>query len=104
MNDASRTNTAGQKLRIDTNVRAGIHYHSARKQNTSQQPPLWMIGIRFKSAITEPVDRERVFVNLIANSAKMRNQGSHAELRYTAAIDSQHECSKIEPHRGETKL
>ena len=74
MNDAGWPDRAGKKLRIDTTVRPCVHDDGARRQNSSQQLPLRAIGVRLKSAITEPINGESVFVKLIANSAKKRGR------------------------------
>src|SRR5262249_20356375 len=50
-------------------------------QNTFQHLPLRTIGVRLKSAITEAVDGEGVFVNLVANFANTRNQRSHDRVK-----------------------
>jgi hypothetical protein len=36
MNNAGPTNAAGEKLRINTNIRARVHHNSAAKQDLSQ--------------------------------------------------------------------
>ena len=43
MNKAGQTNTAGEKLRIDANIRTRVHHDSACKQNLSQELPLCTI-------------------------------------------------------------
>jgi hypothetical protein len=52
MNNAGRTNTAREKLRIDTDIRTGVHDDIPRRQNPFQQLPLSTISVSFKKAIT----------------------------------------------------
>jgi hypothetical protein len=70
MNNASPTNTAGEKLRIDTNIRARVHDNSAAKQDLSQQLPLCAIGVSFESAIKQAVYWKGTYVGLIPNVVK----------------------------------
>jgi hypothetical protein len=70
MNDASRANTTCEKLRIDSNVRTGVHDDIPRRHDPFQELPLCTISIGFKSAIAQTVQREGMFVNPIPNSAK----------------------------------
>ena len=77
MNKAGQTNTAGEKLRINTYVRTSVHDNISRGQNCLQEAPLWAISVSFESMITQSVNGKGVFVSLIANSANKRDQRHH---------------------------
>src|SRR2546425_10307961 len=83
MNNPSRTNTAGEKLRIDTDIRTRVHDDIPRRQNPFQQLPLSTISVSFKSTITQAVDGKGVVVNPIANSANNRDRRHYRRLRVT---------------------
>ena len=70
MDSAGRTNTAGEKLRVDPDIRASIYGDSAGSQNFSEQLSLRVIGISLVSSIDGPVDWKCVLVKLIPKTAK----------------------------------
>src|SRR5438876_11442170 len=72
MNSASQTNTAREKLRINTDLRTRIHHDSTCDQSLSQQSPLRAINTGFVSCVKRPVDWKGVLVNPVSNSAKKR--------------------------------
>jgi hypothetical protein len=66
MDGAGRSNTAGQKLRVNADVRACVHDRCAGKQGLFQQLPLHAITICFVSCVKGPVDWKPVFVDFIS--------------------------------------
>src|SRR4030095_5512135 len=82
VNDARRANTAGEKLRINADVRASIHNNCAGKQDISQQAPLCTISVCLVSAIKRPVDWKGVFINFISDSPE---NGSYRHQEPSAA-------------------
>ena len=74
MHDASRPDTAGKKLRINTDICTCVHHHSSAGQDTSQKLPLRTISISFKSTITNTYKSKGVVISPIANSAKKRGE------------------------------
>src|SRR5438552_6084005 len=83
MNDASHTNTTREKLRIDTNIRTGVHHDIPRRQHPFQELPLCTISVGFKSAITQAVEGKGVFVSPISNSTKERDRGHQRRVNVT---------------------
>jgi hypothetical protein len=74
MDDAGRTDTAREELRINSDVGAGVHDDSARRQNPPQELPLCTISVNLESAIKQPVDWKDVLVGFISNTAKNRTR------------------------------
>jgi hypothetical protein len=70
MNNATPTNTAGEKLRIDTNIRTCVHHNGPAKQDVSQQLPFRAISVSFESAIKKAVYWKGTYVGLISNVVK----------------------------------
>ena len=83
MDDAGRANATCEKLRIDSNVRTGVHDDIPRRQNPFQEMALWTISIGFKSSITQAVEGKGVFVSPISNSAKERDRGHQRRVSVT---------------------
>ena len=70
MNNADLTNTAGKKLRVNTNIRARIDDNSAAKEDSSQQLTLRAISVRFESPIKQAVYWKGTYVGIISNVVK----------------------------------
>jgi hypothetical protein len=73
MNQAGRTNTAGEKLGLNSNVSTDVCNNSAWKQRLLQQLSFRRISVGFVSGIKRAVDWKGVFVNFVSNSAEDRS-------------------------------
>src|SRR5438128_6392566 len=98
MNNASRTNTAREKLRINTDIRTRIHYDSTCDQSLSQQSPLRAINTGFVSCVKRPVDWKGVLVNPVSNSAKKGNYPLSIRVGITVKRRAKGQGSKNSAH------
>ena len=77
MDSASRTNTAGEKLRVDPDIRTGVYGDGAGKQNLSAVAVAPRDQHSFVSGIERPVDWKGVVgkaCSQICEELKLRHQ------------------------------
>src|SRR6266487_338247 len=77
MHHASWAHAPGQELRIDSDIRASINHHSARRQNLSHKLPFSAIRVAFEGAVERSINWKSCLVKLISNPAAKAGSSRH---------------------------